>query len=152
MMKKRYRLLMMVCGLCLGMSSFAQNDMYDPTSVPTPNQSSLGLFGTIPVSHYTGTADVSIPLYSTNQRGVELNIGLCYNTSGLLINQLPGWTGHNWTLMAGGAITRKINGRPDEIDLKDTNAGLDLYTWYETAKTNTTPVAIINQKDRLYTN
>ena len=53
---------MMVCGLCLGMSSFAQNDMYDPTSVPTPNQSSLGLFGTIPVSHYTGTADVSTPL------------------------------------------------------------------------------------------
>lgn len=151
-MDSRYRLLMMVCGLCLGMSSFAQNDMYDPASVPTPNQSSLGLFGTIPVSHYTGTADVSIPLYSTNQRGVELNIGLCYNTSGLLINQLPGWTGHNWTLMAGGAITRKINGRPDEIDLKDTNAGLDLYTWYETANTNTTPVAIINQKDRLYTN
>ena len=151
-MDTRYRLLMMVCGLCLGMSSFAQNDMYDPASVPTPNQSSLGLFGTIPVSHYTGTADVSIPLYSTNQRGVELNIGLCYNTSGLLINQLPGWTGHNWTLMAGGAITRKINGRPDEIDLKDTNAGLDLYTWYETANPNTTPVAIINQKDRLYTN
>lgn len=151
-MDSRYRLLMMVCGLCLGMSSFAQNDMYDPASVPTPNQSSLGLFGTIPVSHYTGTADVSIPLYSTNQRGVELNIGLCYNTSGLLINQLPGWTGHNWTLMAGGAITRKINGRPDEIDLKDTNAGLDLYTWYETIWTNTTPVAIINQKDRLYTN
>lgn len=151
-MDSRYRLLMMVCGLCLGMSSFAQNDMYDPASVPTPNQSSLGLFGTNPVSHYTGTADVSIPLYSTNQRGVELNIGLCYNTSGLLINQLPGWTGHNWTLMAGGAITRKINGRPDEIDLKDTNAGLDLYTWYETANTNTTPVAIINQKDRLYTN
>ena len=27
-MDTRYRLLMMVCGLCLGMSSFAQNDMY----------------------------------------------------------------------------------------------------------------------------
>lgn len=152
MMKKRYRLLMMVCGLCLGMSSFAQNDMYDPTSVPTPNQSSLGLFGTIPVSHYTGTADVSIPLYSTNQRGVELNIGLCYNTSGLLINQLPSWMGHNWTLMAGGAITRKINGRPDEINLKGTKAGLDLYTWYETALTNTTPVVITNEEVESYTN
>lgn len=151
-MKTFFRLLLLMFGLNHGISCFAQSDMYDPASVPTPNQSSLGLFGAIPVSHYTGTADVSIPLYATSQRGVDLNISLCYNTSGLLMNQLPGWTGHNWTLMAGGAITRKINGRPDEIDLKGTKVGLDLYTWYTTSLTNTTPVAIINQKEESYTN
>lgn len=150
-MKNRYRLLVMVCGLSIGIGSYAQNDMYDPASVPTPNQSSLGLFGTIPVSHYTGTADVSIPLYGTSQSGVELNICLCYSTAGLLINQLPGWTGHNWTLMAGGAITRKINGRPDEINLSGTKAGLDLYTWYETSKYRT-PVVNKDRKAESYTN
>lgn len=99
----------------------------DPYNVPTPNQSSLGTYGIIPVSPYTGKADISIPLYSTSQRDVDLNISLTYDTSGLLINQLPGWTGHNWTLNAGGAITRKINGRPDEISYNNTNNGSDIF-------------------------
>ena len=102
----------------------------DPYNVPTPNQSSLGTYGIIPVSPYTGKADISIPLYSTTQRDVALNILLTYDTSGLLINQLPGWTGHNWTLNAGGAITRKINGRPDEISYRNTNAGRDIFFQY----------------------
>lgn len=106
----------------------------DPYNVPTPNQSSLGTYGIIPVSPYTGKADISIPLYSTTQRDVALNISLTYDTSGLLINQLPGWTGHNWTLNAGGAITRKINGRPDEISYKNTNAGRDIF--FQTYKNN----------------
>lgn len=99
----------------------------EPYSIPTPNQSSLGTYGIIPVSPYTGKADISIPLYSISQRDVELNLSLTYDTSGLLINQLPGWTGQNWTLNAGGAITRKINGRPDEISYKNTNAGRDIF-------------------------
>ena len=99
----------------------------EPYSIPTPNQSSLGTYGIIPVSPYTGKADISIPLYSISQRDVELNLSLTYDTSGLLINQLPGWTGHNWTLNAGGAITRKINGRPDEINYESTNAGRDIF-------------------------
>ena len=150
-MSYKYKLLLSILGLSLSMSCFAQSDMYDPASVPTPNQSSLGLFGTIPVSCYTGTADVNIPIYSTTQRGVDLNISLCYNTSGLLMNQLPGWTGYNWTLMAGGAITRKINGRPDEINLKGTKVKLNLYTWYETAR-HGKPIVIYDNKIESYTN
>lgn len=105
----------------------AQNKLADLSTVPTPNQSSLGNYGIIPVSKYTGNADVTIPLFNTSQRNVCLDVHLSYNTSGLLINQLPDWTGHNWTLFAGGAITRKINGRPDEMDLKGTNTGRDFF-------------------------
>lgn len=104
-----------------------QDNNSDPYNVPTPNQSYLGTYGAIPVSPYTGKADISIPLYSSTQRGVKLDINLSYDTSGLLINQLPGWTGHNWTLHAGGAITRKLNGRPDEISYIGTNAGRDIF-------------------------
>lgn len=103
-----------------------QANQSDPYDVPTPNQSSLGSYGVIPVSPYTGKADVSLPIYSTEHRNVPLNINLTYDTSGLLINQLPGWTGHNWTLNAGGAITRKINGSPDEINYAGTEAGKDI--------------------------
>ncbi len=108
-------------------NTFFHEHRTDPYDVPTPNQSDLGRYGVIPVSPYTGKADITVPIYNTTQRGVELNIFLSYDTSGLLINQLPGWTGHNWTLSAGGAITRKINGRPDEINFKGTNAGTDYF-------------------------
>jgi YD repeat-containing protein len=57
---------------------------------------------------------VSIPIYSTTQRGVDLNISLSYDTGGLLVSQLPSWTGHGWTLNAGGCITRKLQGYYDE--------------------------------------
>lgn len=51
-----------------------------PDHVASPNAASLGRFGDIPVSYYTGRADVSIPLYKTTQRGVELDISLYYDT------------------------------------------------------------------------
>lgn len=106
----------------------SQETKSDPYNVPTPNQSTLGTFGIIPVSPYTGKADISVPIYQTEQRGVALDVKLSYDTSGLLINQLPSWTGHNWSLFAGGAITRKINGRPDEISYKGTKSGRDVFT------------------------
>lgn len=98
-----------------------------PYNIPSPSASALGGYGNIPVSGYTGKADINIPLYKTSQRGIDLDIHLSYDTSGLLINQLPGWTGHGWTLFAGGAITRKINNLPDEISFRDTGAGMDYY-------------------------
>lgn len=116
--------------ICQNTNPNYQDNNNDPYNVPTPNQSSLGTYGIIPVSPYTGKADISIPLYSSTQRGVKLDINLSYDTSGQLINLLPGWTGHNWTLHAGGAITRKINGRPDEISYKGTNAGRDIFLQY----------------------
>ena len=117
--------LLFVCSFQL--LCYSQIKMIDPATVPTPNQSSLGTYGTIPISPYTGKAEIRIPLYSMSIRDVNLDLHLAYDTSGLLINQLPGWTGHNWTLMAGGAVTRKINGCPDEIDYKGTNTGRDLF-------------------------
>lgn len=85
-----------------------------PGEIITPNAASLGRYGDIPVSYYTGRADISIPLYETEQRGVPLVVSLSYDTSGIPANALPSWTGHGWTLNAGGVITRKMNGVWDE--------------------------------------
>ena len=101
-----------------------------PYNIPTPTMSNLGSYGTVPVSAYTGKADVSIPITTMNERGVEVNVKLSYDTSGLLINQLPGWTGHGWTLMAGGAITRKINNYPDELSWGESGNNQQQFTGY----------------------
>ncbi len=98
-------------------SAGAQNRL--PGNIPTPNASDLGTFGEIPVSYYTGKADISIPLYTLTEQGVTLPVTLQYDASGVLLNSLPGWTGHNWTLNAGGAITRRMNYRCDEYIYPD---------------------------------
>lgn len=84
------------------------------SDIPTPQASTLGKYGDIPMSYYTGRANITIPLFSFTVRNVTFPIFLSYDCSGVQPNSLPGWTGHNWTISAGGAITRVVQGRYDE--------------------------------------
>ena len=98
--------------LCFSMLFAQQMELGE---IPTPQAASIGKYGDVPMSYYTGQADITIPLYSFTLRDVTLPIYLSYDSSGLQPNSLPGWTGHNWTLMAGGAITRVVQGNYDEF-------------------------------------
>ena len=80
--------------------------------LPTPNASNLIEAG-IP-SNNTGLADISIPLYHCKERGISLSLELFHHSAGVQLNRLPGWTGHNWALSAGGVITREVRGQADE--------------------------------------
>lgn len=50
--------------LCLPFLSMAQIPKMPAIIPPAPNAATLGKFGDVPVSHYTGTASISIPLYT----------------------------------------------------------------------------------------
>lgn len=100
--------LLLLC--CMKLSAQIQL----PENIPSPNTASLGKYGCTPVSYYTGVPDISIPMYEFNVRGVRLPVSVRYDASGLLVNGLPGWLGHNWSMEAGGVITRTVKGRYDE--------------------------------------
>lgn len=117
-MKKIVFFMMCMFISSLNISSLATTEF---TNIPSPNAADLGKYGDIPMSLYTGRANVNIPLYSTEQNGVPLDISLSYDTGGLLVNNLPGWTGHGWTLNAGGCITRIMNFQCDEVHLPIAN-------------------------------
>lgn len=85
-------------------------------NIPTPNAAVLEAAVEIPMTLYHGKADISVPLFSCCQRDIPLDIRLSYDTSGIIVNNLPSWTGHSWTLDAGGVITRIPKGYPDEYD------------------------------------
>ena len=51
--------------------SSAQSDF--PGEVPTPQAADLGRYGDVPVSLYTGTMSLSIPIHSVTVRGVTLD-------------------------------------------------------------------------------
>lgn len=99
-------------------------------SVPqTPISASLGKYGECPVSYFTGKPNISIPIYNFKSRSLTLPITLDYDAGGVLVNCLPGWAGQNWTLNAGGVVTRTIKGRPDEYEFPENtpNAKIRIY-------------------------
>ena len=83
-------------------------------NMPSPNAASMGLYGEVPVSLYTGTPQINIPLYTLEEGRLQVPISLSYHASGVRVNQHPGWVGLNWNLNAGGAITRTVKDLPDE--------------------------------------
>ena len=115
-MKTIKHLLTMICLLFFQMGIYSQISQ-PPLTALSPNAASLGLYGDIPVSYYTGTPEISIPLYDVKVSDFTLPISLNYHASGVQVDQRAGWTGVNWTLFAGGVITRVINGvYPDEYN------------------------------------
>ncbi len=82
---------------------------------PSPNASSLGKYGEIPVSLYTGIPNISIPLHTVKSRSLELPISLSYHAGGIKVEEISSWVGLGWSLSSGGVITRSVRGQPDDI-------------------------------------
>jgi hypothetical protein len=87
-----------------------------PIAALTPNAASLGLYGEIPVSLFTGTPNISIPLYNIEVKNFTLPVTLNYHAAGIRPDQRAGWTGLGWTLNVGGIITRNVNDMADEFN------------------------------------
>ncbi|HEX6428267.1 MAG TPA: hypothetical protein VF008_11295, partial [Niastella sp.] len=73
---------------------------------PSPNAASLGTYGQIPVSEYSGVPNIQIPLYSIETEGFSLPITLSYHGATLKSVDDASWVGFGWSLNAGGVITR----------------------------------------------
>jgi YD repeat-containing protein len=114
-------LFLIICSVVYGQEKFAGGTPGYPVpsaasfvDVPAPTTASLGSYGNIGISYYTGQPQVSIPLYDLTVRDVTMSITLNYDASGVKINSLPSWVGQNWSLNVGGVITRAVKGRYDE--------------------------------------
>lgn len=106
----------------IGISTLMSQTYYDRiTNVQTPNVANLGVYGEIPVSPYTGTPEVSIPLYELNLKGLNFPITLSHHSGSIKPEQHVGWVGLGWTLNAGGVIYRTINGNIDELSTTSTD-------------------------------
>lgn len=91
-----------------------------PKNIQAPTTASLGKYGDIPVSLYNGSANVNIPLLKLEEKGIEMDISLSYDASGVGVGSVASWVGQNWTLNAGGVITRQVKGgAPDEFKILD---------------------------------
>ena len=87
-------------------------------NLQSPNIANLGVYGEIPVSPFTGTPNIEIPLYEISVRDKKIPITLSYHPGGVKPDQHPSWVGLGWTLNAGGAIYRITNYMEDEYEYK----------------------------------
>ncbi len=85
-----------------------------PQAPPSPNAFAFDQVRKVPVYHFTGLPTLQIPLSQTTYKTTQVNMGLSYHASGFKPDQHASWVGTGWTLQVGGAITRQVNGLPDE--------------------------------------
>ncbi|PKV50678.1 YD repeat-containing protein [Aquimarina sp. MAR_2010_214] len=102
----------LIAVLLVGISSIAQE--LPKIIPPSPNASSLGKYGQVPVGLFTGTPQINIPLYTLKTGKLSVPISLDYSSNGIRVDQLPSNVGLSWSLRAGGVITRVIMDDPDE--------------------------------------
>lgn len=81
---------------------------------PSPTAAELGKYGDQPVSYFTGTPQISIPIFEVKGKSLSLPISLSYHASGIQVSEVASWVGLGWSLNAGGVITRTLHGRADE--------------------------------------
>ena len=81
--------------------------------IKTPDVANFSQVGYLPVNESTGKANLSIPLYTINFEGLEIPISLSYDTGGVKVNSASSRVGLNWTLIAGGMISKEEKGQND---------------------------------------
>ena len=96
------------------LSAFSAGSFSGNVATPSPEISQANYLQDIAVNKYTGTPNISIPIYSLQEGKLGVSLALSYNASGIRGNQLSGWTGLGWDLVGIPMLTRMVRGKPDE--------------------------------------
>lgn len=95
----------------------AQIDLPKDFTRSTPSAASFITYGDIKVDKFTGTPNVSVPLYSfsTRSKDISIPIGLSYHPQNINLWDKASDVGLGWSLFCGGIVTRTIVAQPDEM-------------------------------------
>ncbi|WP_299223876.1 hypothetical protein [uncultured Psychroserpens sp.] len=108
---------------------------------PSPTVAQLMKFEEVSLSHYTGQPGIAIPLFSKSINGLNYNLSLQYQSSGIRVNEQSGWVGKGWALDTGGVISRSVVGLPDEINSSSLGLiGVNHTSFHNLGVYNTLPV------------
>lgn len=101
--------IVLSCTICV-----TQAQVEPVYSVPSPDIAALGTYGSTPISLYTGTPNISIPLYDLHIGNYDFPIEASYHLSSVKAHAQEGVLGLGWSLIADGFITRTVRGVYDE--------------------------------------
>lgn len=108
-------LTLLTFGLSISQNYNFEEEFRRIVEVPkSPEAEAFEKYGNTPVNMYTGTPNVSIPLYTIQGRELSLPLSLTYDASGVKVRQMATGAGLGWNLNAGGRISRITNGLVDD--------------------------------------
>lgn len=81
---------------------------------PSPTAFALGTYGNTPVGLFTGSQNISIPIYTYKTANLEVPISAFYSSNGVKVDEISSNIGQSWNLSFGGVITRIVRDKPDE--------------------------------------
>jgi len=70
----------------------------------------------INVNHSTGTAVAVVPIVEYNTGLISVPVSMVYGSNGLKVDPRESSTGLGWSLSAGGQVSRKVRGIPDDVE------------------------------------
>ncbi len=120
-MKINQTFIIHTLSLFLGLSTlaFAQpvNKYIQDVNMPSPSAGSLGKYGEVPVSYFTGVPNIAIPIHTLREGSLSLPVSVSYHASGVKVAEPASWVGSGWSLNAGGMISRTV------LNIRDEEAG-----------------------------
>ncbi|WP_084019067.1 hypothetical protein, partial [Moheibacter sediminis] len=111
-------------------STLAQSGVQEYTpqvAPPSPTAFEFATHGNIPLNGSSGGFSYSVPLYTIQQKDISVPISVDYFSNGVRVDGLAGIVGTDWSLRAGGVVSRVMRGLPDERAVT---------TWYPSQPVN----------------
>lgn len=106
-----------IVGMSFRQSAMAQSaDLaayVSEVTIPSAGTAGLMKFTDVPVSYYTGTPDISVPIYTINTGKLSLPITLRYSGAANRVADNSSNVGLGWTLSAEGVLQESVLGIPD---------------------------------------
>jgi hypothetical protein len=86
-----------------------------------PQTADFMRYGDMPLSLFAGKMNLEVPICRIKDQDFDIPVSLLYAADGFNPEKRSDFVGLDWTLIAGGCITREIYGIPD--DFKTTSSG-----------------------------
>lgn len=97
-------------------SVYSQKGPDERIIMKSPQSYAFEKYGNVPINLHTGAIDLKIPVASINENGVNIPVTLSYDSSGFYPHKKSDIAGTNWTILAGGRVTRTVKRVPDEYE------------------------------------
>ena len=110
-MKKLFLVSLILLECCC--NAFAQTKQH-PLIPVSSTAASLGKYGDVDVSIYTGQINPPVKLLNIQFNDFTFPINLNYASSGLKVNEIPASVGMGMSISETFAITRRVRNVPDE--------------------------------------
>ncbi len=112
-----YKTLFFLLSFCLILEEGLKAQQSDYVSLqpipPSPDGAKLAQFELTPTNLYTGSQNLSVPIYDIQFDGVSIPIKINYHSGGVRASENSSSIGLGWALVTGGSISRTVKGLND---------------------------------------